>query len=150
MTSREMMLRDIRRGLGREEGGAPAAVPEVRLRPCQANADALVDEMLRRVEAVGGLAVRVKDAAAAREYVASVTQGREAVASNSTYLAELGIPNLPGVLSGFTTEPDLRTACAHAGFGISSADYALADTGTLVMLSGAEEARFVSLLPPVH
>jgi L-lactate dehydrogenase complex protein LldG len=34
--------------------------------------------------------------------------------------------------------------------GITSADYALADTGTLVMLAGPQEARLVSLLPPAH
>jgi L-lactate dehydrogenase complex protein LldG len=34
--------------------------------------------------------------------------------------------------------------------GISSADYLLADTGTLVMLASAQEARLVSLLPPAH
>jgi L-lactate utilization protein LutC len=34
--------------------------------------------------------------------------------------------------------------------GITSADYALADTGTLVLLSSPEEARMISLLPPVH
>ncbi|MEK7407872.1 MAG: lactate utilization protein, partial [Acidobacteriota bacterium] len=40
--------------------------------------------------------------------------------------------------------------CATADFGITSADYALADTGTLVLLSSSQEARMISLLPPVH
>jgi L-lactate dehydrogenase complex protein LldG len=35
-------------------------------------------------------------------------------------------------------------------FGITSADYALADTGTFVLLSSRDEARMISLLPPVH
>jgi L-lactate dehydrogenase complex protein LldG len=39
---------------------------------------------------------------------------------------------------------------SKADVGITSADYALAETGTLVMLSSAKEARLVSLLPPVH
>ena len=34
--------------------------------------------------------------------------------------------------------------------GITSADYALADTGTLVMLASPQEARMISLLPPAH
>ncbi len=34
--------------------------------------------------------------------------------------------------------------------GVTSADYCLADTGTLVMLSSREEARLISLLPPIH
>src|SRR5882672_2407421 len=69
------------------------------------------------------------------------------LASNSGYLASLG---LTGVRRGLTAEPELRAACADAACGISSADYALSDTGTLVMFSSAEEARFISLLPPVH
>jgi L-lactate dehydrogenase complex protein LldG len=44
----------------------------------------------------------------------------------------------------------LRAACAAAPFGITSADYALAATGTLVMIASAEESRLVSLLPPAH
>src|SRR6185437_7463515 len=40
--------------------------------------------------------------------------------------------------------------CASADYGITSADYALADTGTLVMLSSPQEARMISLLPPAH
>jgi L-lactate utilization protein LutC len=43
-----------------------------------------------------------------------------------------------------------RKACVEADCGITSADYALADTGSLVMMSGHEESRMVSLLPPVH
>ena len=39
---------------------------------------------------------------------------------------------------------------ASADIGITSADYALAATGTVVMLSSPSEARLVSLLPPVH
>ena len=40
--------------------------------------------------------------------------------------------------------------CATCDVGITSADYALADTGTLVMLSSPQEARMISLLPPAH
>jgi L-lactate dehydrogenase complex protein LldG len=37
-----------------------------------------------------------------------------------------------------------------AGAGITTADYGIADTGTLVLLSGGERHRLVSLLPPAH
>lgn len=37
-----------------------------------------------------------------------------------------------------------------AGIGITAVDYALADTGTLVLLAGEGRARSASLLPPVH
>jgi L-lactate utilization protein LutC len=54
------------------------------------------------------------------------------------------------VTSGFSDRDSLRDACAAADIGITSGDYALAETGTLVMLSSRKEARLVSLLPPVH
>ena len=43
----------------------------------------------------------------------------------------------------------IRTAEA-ADIGISGVDYALADTGTLVLLTRRGQARSISLLPPVH
>lgn len=39
---------------------------------------------------------------------------------------------------------------ASADIGITGTDFAIADTGTLVLLSGPEQPRLTSLLPPVH
>jgi len=39
---------------------------------------------------------------------------------------------------------------ASVAVGITGADYGLADTGTLVMLSSAQRGRLLSLLPPLH
>ena len=44
----------------------------------------------------------------------------------------------------------MKAACAAADIGITSVDYALAATGTFVMLSSHNEARLISLLPPAH
>ena len=46
----------------------------------------------------------------------------------------------------FTPETDL----ASADIGITGADFAIADTGTLVLLSAPNQPRLTSLLPPVH
>jgi L-lactate utilization protein LutC len=54
------------------------------------------------------------------------------------------------VRTGITDRDELRALCASADVGITSADYALADTGSLVMLSSPQEARLISLLPPSH
>lgn len=147
--SRETILGRIRAGLTREGTAPTEGPPEVRLRPVAVSPEARVAMMLERVEGVGGVAVRVADLALAREYVAGLTQGMETVASNSEYLAAAGISKLPGVRTGFTVESDVREACASAQFGITSADYGLVDTGTLVLLSSSE-ARLASLLPPIH
>ena len=43
-----------------------------------------------------------------------------------------------------------QRALMGAGLGVTSADYAIADTGTLVLVSGNEQHRLISLLPPTH
>lgn len=48
------------------------------------------------------------------------------------------------------SEGDLRTFCAAADVGLTGAEAALAETGTLVLKSGPGQSRMVSLLPPVH
>lgn len=106
--------------------------------------------MTRRLEVLAGEAFRVKTPAAAGESVSEALSGRTAVISNSPFLNECGIPRLPGVRSGVTDSNELRHLCSTVDVGISSADYALADTGTLVLLSSHEEARMISLLPPAH
>jgi L-lactate utilization protein LutC len=109
-----------------------------------------IERMLDRVTALAGKAVHVRTAAEAAEYVAGVTGGRESVASNAEFLRQSGIAALPGVQSGVTDTEQLRALCASADFGITSADYALTDTGSLVMMASPAEARLISLLPPAH
>lgn len=48
------------------------------------------------------------------------------------------------------TPGDLRTFCVGADAGLSGADAALAETGTLVVSSGPGKSRLATLLPPVH
>ncbi|MCA1566073.1 MAG: lactate utilization protein [Acidobacteria bacterium] len=43
-----------------------------------------------------------------------------------------------------------RNPMLAAGVGITSADYAIAETGTVVLVSGRERHRLGSLLPPVY
>ena len=43
-----------------------------------------------------------------------------------------------------------KKICAGADVGISGADAALAETGTVVLNSGSDRSRLVTLLPPVH
>lgn len=52
----------------------------------------------------------------------------------------------PLKLLELTPEIDL----ASADIGITGADFAIADTGTLVLLSSPKQPRLTSLLPPVH
>lgn len=48
------------------------------------------------------------------------------------------------------TDGDLREFCARADVGLSGAEAALAETGSIVVRSGPGKSRLVTLLPPVH
>lgn len=145
--SRDFILHRIRTALGRGAGQAVEDPPAARLRIPEVAMEARVASMLERVRALAGEALVSDDP---RAFVAAAISGKTAVASNSDYLAQCGIRSLPGVRSGITDREELRDACASADIGITSADYALADTGTLVMLASPQEARLISLLPPAH
>ena len=145
--SRENILHRVRTALGRSAGEPVPPPPPVRIRVSGPDGEARIVSMLRRVEALAGTAIRTTDPLAA---VAAMVEGKRAVASNAPFLSECGITALPGVCSGITDCEELRAVCASADIGITSVDYALADTGTLVMLSTPSEARMISLLPPAH
>jgi L-lactate dehydrogenase complex protein LldG len=102
------------------------------------------------VEALAGKGLEAHSPHEARDYVQRVVGEGSAVGSNAPLLRACGIADLPHVRSGLKEREELRRLCATSDFGITSADYALSDTGTLVMLSSLEEARMISLLPPVH
>ncbi|MEX2261618.1 MAG: lactate utilization protein [Bryobacteraceae bacterium] len=148
--SRDHILHKIRTALGRSAGDPPPAPPEVRLRVLEASMEERIDRFCASLEALAGKTCRAASLEAAAEYVACLTGGRPAIASNAPFLRECGITAIPGVCSGIRDREELRGLCAVAGFGITSADYALADTGTLAMMASGSEARLISLLPPVH
>jgi L-lactate dehydrogenase complex protein LldG len=145
--SRENILHRIRTAVGRSAGQPVDDVPPIRLRVPVVDMEARIASMLARVEALAGRAARTTEPCA---LVESALGGRSAIASNAPFLAECGITRLPNVQSDVTDREELRAICATIDVGITSADYALADTGTLVMLSSPHEARLISLLPPAH
>ncbi|MGH9658538.1 MAG: LutC/YkgG family protein [Bryobacteraceae bacterium] len=148
--SRDHVLHKIRTALGRNAGQPTEPPPPVRLQIPEVDLESRIASFRARVEALAGKTHRAADGGGARDYVASVAGDRPAIASNAPFLVECGITSLTSVRSGVTNRAELRALCSTAAAGITSADYALADTGTLVMLASREEARLISLLPPVH
>lgn len=47
-------------------------------------------------------------------------------------------------------DSDLRQFCTDADLGISGAEAALAETGSVIVTSGSSQSRLATLLPPVH
>ncbi|HLK46669.1 MAG TPA: lactate utilization protein [Bryobacteraceae bacterium] len=148
--SREDVLHRVRTALGRDAGQPAPAPPPVRLRIPEVSPEARIASMTARLEALAGRVCRVSTPAAARAAVAEILGDRTAIISNAPYLKECGLSTLPGVRSGIYDRDQLRALCSTLDVGITSADYALADTGTLVLLSSPQEARLISLLPPAH
>jgi L-lactate dehydrogenase complex protein LldG len=144
------IVEQARQALGRRAGQSPEVPPPPRIRLPEMDAAARLRSFVEAFEKLSGkthLAATREDACA---YIEQVIAGRRAVASNAPLLRECSVTALASVRSGFTDREALRTECAGAEIGITGADYALADTGTLVLFSTAEEARMVSLLPPLH
>jgi L-lactate dehydrogenase complex protein LldG len=150
LMQREYVLHKVRTALGRSAGQAPGEVPPVRIRVPRIESGERMDRFCQALEALAGKTHRAGSPADACAYVKSAIEGKTAVASNAPFLRECGITDLAGVRSGITDAAELRDLCATCDFGITSADYGLADTGTLVMIASPREARLISLLPPAH
>jgi len=150
MTSRQQILDDIRRALGRAHSQPPAPLAAPLLRIPQLARNLYTSLFVQNLEKLAGKCSVVRDASSVIPLLRDLLQGKRAVASNAPFLETCGIAGLPEVQSGFTDREALREACATADVGITSVDYALAETGTFVMLASPQDARMISLLPPVH
>jgi L-lactate dehydrogenase complex protein LldG len=152
--SREQILGDIRRALKRAAGEPPrfeaAPLPAPALRVPLTDRNLYAELFGQKFENLGGKFFRVRDTAAVVPAISELLAQKSAVASNSPFLRKCGITGLPQVHAAFTDREELKAACAAADIGITSVDYALAATGTFVMLSSHNEARLISLLPPTH
>ncbi len=148
--TRDSILRKVQTALRRDPGQPFPNAPAVRLQISTADPDARLLRFHKAVENLAGKIQQVASLSEARAYASALLKGGTAIASNAPLLRECGITALAGVRTGVLDAGRLRSLCAAANIGITSADYALADTGTLVMLSSTEEARMISLLPPVH
>lgn len=139
MTARDQMLQRVRGALGRNTKSSTPEPPPVRLHSRELSPESRVAQFAGALTALAGAVTVVKNLEAAKSALASILNHRSFAASPAPILKAIGIqPNCS------------REACASAEFGISSADFALADTGSLVFLSESRESRLISLLPPRH
>ena len=59
-------------------------------------------------------------------------------------------PQIHWHIVGQSDDGDLRQFCTDANLGISGAEAALAETGSVLVISGSAQSRLATLLPPVH
>jgi L-lactate dehydrogenase complex protein LldG len=125
MNAREAVLGRVRSALRRS--GAPEAIPPVRLG--QTEPEDRIASFCLALEKLAGKTYLAQSEGEAESYVRHVVGDALCVST-----CDIAFPAAPVEL---------------AQFGVTSADYALADTGTLVVLASSQ-ARLPSLLPPTH
>lgn len=112
---------------------------------------------LEELEAVGGHGRRVSNLEEAREYIASLARERDAKLLVRWDVEELERLDVDGPLEEAGIEvavwrdlADFREVAGSADIGLSTAEWAIAETGSLVLTSGPGRGRTVTLLPPTY
>ena len=168
MANREDTLSRIRTALGPGRGNV---TPLDRLpRPAStAPLDQLRDQFMEELLKVGGNVECVAGSHLLPEHLEeflkargasgiAISDGVEALAPGlRKRLSAQGVRLIPS-LREFSLPPASSESPAEAykqalmgsDAGVTTADYAIADTGTLVLVSGGEQHRLISLAPPLH
>lgn len=116
----------------------------------------LVQIFKRNLEAVGGHCVVVETEAEAAEAVNQIISDLQKsplrprrIALSDSPAVERIFKEIQVGVDEIIVNPDKAEIFGY-DVGVSAAQYAIADTGTLVLESDAEKHRLVSLVPPVH
>lgn len=112
---------------------------------------------LQELEALGGHGRRAASFEEARDYVVSLARERDAKLLLRWDVEELEELGADGPLAEAGVEVvvwrdlgDFREVAARADVGLSGAAWAVAETGSLVLVHGPGKGRTVTLLPPTY
>jgi L-lactate dehydrogenase complex protein LldG len=108
-------------------------------------------EPVDKLKFVGQIAERVAE-------ICRSVGATEIALSDSAFIVEFNLKEQLGALGFSVFVPDAAASdhdevvarLANCGVGLTAADYAIAETGTIVLSSDQRNALLVSLLPPVH
>jgi len=180
MPAREEMLSKIKAALNiqapQKSLSLSSEQPDQIRRRCVEQRERLIEQFEAELTRVGVHLFRADSVAAASEYLERVALASDAkrmigwdsplidkivetVALEKTNeLEKIGVEFLrdragdtaSDIISADFISTDFISAAIESEIGITTVDYALADTGTLVLISGAGRARSASLVPPVH
>ena len=171
MSDREHMLGRIRRALGHPNAAsAPSDLsswPELgQILPSIASED-LLSHFEVELRKIGGSTHVVRDRSEISELLGRLVNDKEShgvVLSRNPLLSALGLADIlselklpawmapsPGALAaGPEAAREFRNRCFSAVAGITGVDFALAETGSLVLSSQTEGSQLSSLAPPIH
>ena len=174
-TPKSVFLESVRRSLDRREAppeqtypnlmedvaDLEAQVEQIRARMSESR-DRLLDQLARVAQAGGWNVSRVPDPEDAIAYVESLAAAQEVgsiVRSDEEVfhqlpldasMRDLGVSITTVARNEDQSREALREKIIAAGIGITGADYAVAETGSVVVLPRRGLSRLVSLVPPIH
>jgi L-lactate dehydrogenase complex protein LldG len=140
----------------------PTHAPDIAWTPKDALAERETIEdpparFLEELETVGGHGRRVSNIEEARDYIVSLARERDAKLLVRWDVEELERLEVDGPLEEAGVEvtvwrdlADFREVAGRADIGLSTAEWAIAETGSLVLTSGPGRGRTVTLLPPTY
>jgi L-lactate dehydrogenase complex protein LldG len=173
MATRAEFLRRIRTEVGRATPGLATSTAPRPERPAEA-ADAVWRQMAERwpealarfqreFERVAGVFHRARTGADVPGVILAIARAKSARSVVTWDAESLGVDLAPSLASagigaasvaprevGDVARNRHRGEAAIADIGVTGVDIALAETGTLILLSGAGRPRSTSLLPPTH
>ena len=153
MTSRSSMLEGIRSSLAKS---APFEHLYRHLQPSPASPPVsmpdfstkeLTDRFSNELAAVGGEIHRV---AAKKQAVATVSSILEEINAKRVAISDINVFGDGGLANVEVVAAPSREDLFAVDAGVSTAQLAIAETGTLVLRSSMERHRLVSLVPPIH
>jgi L-lactate dehydrogenase complex protein LldG len=143
-SARNAILGRLRRA--ERTGTVPAGVREGAPATMAVSADDLLQRFAAECEALGVKAVVEAEEHAVRARVADIVAGRSVMRWESIHIPY----GVGGLFPTAATGASPRAEQASAAVGITGVDAAIAETGTLALLSGEGKPRAASLLPPTH
>jgi L-lactate dehydrogenase complex protein LldG len=148
----------VRNALGREVTLTPAPLEPFIEVEDKADAGELISRFALEAEAVRAHVHRLSDETQVIEKIieACANQSGEIAVSGAEFFEATDLPaalasqGLTPFVGEGSNHDDLVARLANCGAGITCADCAIAETGTLVVSSDEQNALLVSLLPPLH
>ena len=154
------VMDDIRRALGHAASTLPEPLPPFSESITPANAETRLARFVDEARAVRAQVQVVPDKEDLVHRISEICgahQGEMALSAGGILsevnlaqaLSARGHRTMLTSRSGYQHE-EMVTRLANCSVGITVADYAIAETGTIVLSSDEKHALLVSLLPPVH
>lgn len=153
VSTREIILSGVRTALGRTAASPVAPVPGRVAARTLGDPAAARDALLLEIAKLGGKTQCLGPADLRAAFAALLAEQhvRKATLWQTPGLARLGVANLLADLGVTLVSPHAgKYALAECDLGVTEADAAFPETGTLLLRSTPERPRMVSLVPRIH